>query len=164
MPAKKKVKRQAKAVTLQETAQPTQSTMVVTLYDGTRQPIQGGEFLIRIFDGFQNQRFDDFRPIPTTVFHLPFHDSLQDLRACRKTTGSAGSRTEWNSMGAPFYGPSDTNVVSGPALGPSERNARSVANCSSFYVHSECTVPLFQWKIVIELSEKIAPLTQGMAF
>lgn len=31
------------------------ATMVVTLYDGTRQQIQGKDFLIRIFDGFQNQ-------------------------------------------------------------------------------------------------------------
>jgi hypothetical protein len=78
MLAKKKAKKQPKAVTLQETAQPTQATMVVTLYDETRQPIQGGKFLTRIFDGFQNQLFDDFRPGPTTLFHLPFHDNLQD--------------------------------------------------------------------------------------
>jgi hypothetical protein len=37
------------------------ATMVVTLYDGTRDPIEGQDFLIRIFDGFQNQLFDDFR-------------------------------------------------------------------------------------------------------
>lgn len=55
-----------------------QATMVVTLYDGTREPIEGQDFLIRIFDGFQNQLFDDFRPSPTTVFSLPFHDNLQD--------------------------------------------------------------------------------------
>src|SRR5215471_19024863 len=79
MPAKKKGKKRTRtAVTLQGPAQPAQATMVVTLYDGTRQPIQGGNFLIRIFDGFQNQLFDDFRPAPTTVFHLRFHDNLQD--------------------------------------------------------------------------------------
>jgi hypothetical protein len=55
-----------------------QATMVVTLYDGTRQPIQDKDFLIRIFDGFQNQLFDDFKPAPTTLFHLPFRDNLQD--------------------------------------------------------------------------------------
>jgi hypothetical protein len=55
-----------------------QATMVVTLYDGTREPIEGQDFLIRIFDGFQNQLFDDFKSAPTTVFHLPFHDNLQD--------------------------------------------------------------------------------------
>ena len=38
-----------------------QATMVVTLYDGTRQSIQGQDFLIRIFDGFQNQLFDKER-------------------------------------------------------------------------------------------------------
>ncbi len=54
------------------------ATMVVTLYDGTRQPIQGKDFLIRIFDGFQNQLFDKFKPAPTTVFHLPYRDNLQD--------------------------------------------------------------------------------------
>jgi hypothetical protein len=30
-----------------------QATMVVTLYDGRREPIQAKDFLIRIFDGFQ---------------------------------------------------------------------------------------------------------------
>jgi hypothetical protein len=55
-----------------------QATMVITLYDGTRQPIQGKLFLIRIFDGFQDQLFDKFKPAPTTVFSLPFHDNLQD--------------------------------------------------------------------------------------
>jgi hypothetical protein len=54
------------------------ATMVVTLYDGTREPIEGQDFLIRIFDGFQNQLFDDFKPAPTTVFSLPCHDNLQD--------------------------------------------------------------------------------------
>jgi hypothetical protein len=57
---------------------PTEATMVVTLYDGTRQPIQGKDFLIRIFDGFQNQLFDKERPAPTTVFRLPYRDNLQD--------------------------------------------------------------------------------------
>jgi len=55
-----------------------QATMVVTLYDGTREPIKGKDFLIRIFDGFQNQLFDKERPAPTTVFHLPCRDNLQD--------------------------------------------------------------------------------------
>jgi len=52
--------------------------MVVTLYDGTRQTIGGKKILIRIFDGFQNKLFDDYRPAPTTVFHLPYRDNLQD--------------------------------------------------------------------------------------
>src|SRR5712691_4559821 len=50
----------------------------VTLYDGTREPIQGKDFLIRIFDGFQNQLFDKERTAPTTVFRLPYRDNLQD--------------------------------------------------------------------------------------
>jgi hypothetical protein len=65
-------------VAVQEIAPADQATMVVTVYDGTRQPIQGGDFLIRIFDGFQNPLFDNDRPGPTTLFHLPFHDNLQD--------------------------------------------------------------------------------------
>ncbi len=52
--------------------------MVVTLCDGTREPIEGKDFLIRIFDGFQNQLFDKERAAPTTVFHLPYRDNLQD--------------------------------------------------------------------------------------
>src|SRR2546425_11684959 len=55
-----------------------QATMVLTPYDGTRNPTEGKDFLIRIFDGFQNQLFDKERPAPTTVFHLPYRDNLQD--------------------------------------------------------------------------------------
>ena len=55
-----------------------QATMVVTVYDGSRQPIQGKDFLVRIFDGFQNKLFADYRPAPTTLFHLPYRDNLQD--------------------------------------------------------------------------------------
>ena len=54
------------------------ATMVITLYDGTREPIEGKDFLMRIFDGFQNQLFDKERPAPTTLFHLPYRDNLQD--------------------------------------------------------------------------------------
>src|SRR5260370_40576477 len=68
----------ATAVTVQKTVVPDKATMVVTVYDGTRLAIQQGDFLIRIFDGFQNQLFDNDRPAPTTVFQLPFHDNLQD--------------------------------------------------------------------------------------
>lgn len=59
-------------------ADETEATMVVTLYNGARQPITGKKFLIRIFDGFQNQLFDDYRPAPTTVFRLPYRNNLQD--------------------------------------------------------------------------------------
>jgi len=52
--------------------------MVVAIYDGTRQPVQGKDFLIRIFDGFQNKLFDNYRAAPTTVFRLPYRDNLQD--------------------------------------------------------------------------------------
>ena len=55
-----------------------QATMVITLYDGSRQTLQGKKLLIRIFDGFQNQLFDKERLAPTTVFKLPFRDNLQD--------------------------------------------------------------------------------------
>ncbi len=64
------------------------ATMVVTLFDGTRAPIQGKDFLIRIFDGFQNQLFDNFKPAPTTVFRLPFRDNLQDN--CRVLASGEG--------------------------------------------------------------------------
>ena len=62
--------------------------MVVTLFDGTREPIQGKDFLIRIFDGFQNQLFDNFKPAPTTLFRLPFRDNLQDN--CRVLASGEG--------------------------------------------------------------------------
>ena len=57
--------------TAEATAPADKATMVVTLYDGTREPIKGKDFLIRIFDGFQNQLFDKERPARTTLFHLP---------------------------------------------------------------------------------------------
>ena len=75
---KAKAKKKPTIVKLEAPAPPDKATMVVSLYDGTRQPIQVGDFLIRVFDGFQNQLFDNDRPAPTTVFSLPFHDNLQD--------------------------------------------------------------------------------------
>jgi len=71
-------KTKSKQATVRATNGPTQVTMVVTLYDGTRQPIQGKDFLVRIFDGFQNKLFDDYRAAPTTLFCLPYRDNLQD--------------------------------------------------------------------------------------
>jgi hypothetical protein len=71
-------KKPATRVSVQEAVPPDKATMVVTVYDGTRLPIQQGDFLIRIFDGFQNQLFDKDRPAPTTLFELPFKDNLQD--------------------------------------------------------------------------------------
>src|SRR6266849_9556112 len=72
------VSKKAKKTAARAAAPTDKATMVVTLYDGTREPIDDQDFLIRIFDGFQNQLFDDFKPAPTTVFSLPFHDNLQD--------------------------------------------------------------------------------------
>src|SRR5712692_3626768 len=71
-------KTKQKTTTVRAADAEPKATMVVTLYDGTRQPIEGKDFLIRIFDGFQKQLFDNFKPAPTTVFSLPFHDNLQD--------------------------------------------------------------------------------------
>jgi hypothetical protein len=85
---KKKTAKKSKSVRVKEAAPGNQATMVVTVYDGTRQPIQGGDFLIRIFDGFQNQLFNNYRPGPTTFFSLPFHDNLQDN--CRVYVWSDG--------------------------------------------------------------------------
>lgn len=73
-----KTKRKTTTALAAAAAPTDQATMVVTLYDGTRQPIEGKDFLIRIFDGFQNQLFDTFKPAPTTVFRLPYRDNLQD--------------------------------------------------------------------------------------
>lgn len=44
-----------------------EATLVLTVYDGARQPIQGKDFLIRILDGFQNKLFGDEKTAPTTV-------------------------------------------------------------------------------------------------
>ncbi len=74
----KKGRPQPKAKPKEFASKPDQATMVVTLYDGTRQQIEGKSFLVRIFDGFQNQLFADYRESPTTVFHLPYRDNLQD--------------------------------------------------------------------------------------
>jgi hypothetical protein len=72
------VTKKAKKTAARAAAPTNKATMVVTLYDGTREPIEDQDFLIRIFDGFQNQLFDKLKPAPTTVFSLPFHDNLQD--------------------------------------------------------------------------------------
>jgi hypothetical protein len=64
-------KRTAKRKAALPTVNDNKATMVVTLYDGTRQQIQGKKFLIRILDGFQNMLFDDYKTAPTTVFRLP---------------------------------------------------------------------------------------------
>src|SRR2546425_12024697 len=71
-------KAKPKTKTARAAAPADEATMVVTLYDGTRQPIQGQDFLIRIFDGFQNQLFDKERTAPATVIRLPYRDNLQD--------------------------------------------------------------------------------------
>lgn len=76
--AKTKGRKKATAVSVRETVPSDKATMVITVYDGTRQPIQDREFLIRIFDGFQKQLFAADRPAPTTLFKLPFNDNLQD--------------------------------------------------------------------------------------
>ena len=55
-----------------------EATLVLTVYDGTRQQIRGRKFLVRIFDGFQSKLFDDYRAAPTTVFRLPYRDNMQD--------------------------------------------------------------------------------------
>lgn len=60
-------------------ASSTEATMVVTLYDGTRSPIQDRAFLIRIFDGSQNLLFDRYKPAPTNVFRIEVHDNFQDF-------------------------------------------------------------------------------------
>ena len=81
-------KGKTKATSTAASTQDGKATMVVTLFDGTREPIQGEDFLIRIFDGFQNQLFDNFKPAPTTVFRLPFRDNLQDN--CRVLASGEG--------------------------------------------------------------------------
>src|SRR5437762_14086783 len=67
-----------------------QATMVVTLYDGTREPIQGKDLLIRVLDGFQNQLFDKERTAPTTVFRLPYRDNLHHNCTVRRGYVDAG--------------------------------------------------------------------------
>jgi hypothetical protein len=88
MPRKKKTAKKSTGLSVKAAAPANQATMVISVYDGTRQPIQGGDFLIRIFDGFQNQLYSNDRPGPTTLFHLPFHDNLQDN--CRVYVWSDG--------------------------------------------------------------------------
>src|SRR5260370_6118535 len=90
--AKTKAQKKTTEVSARETAPSDKATMVVTVYEGTRQPIQGRNLLIRIFDGFQNQLFDDDRPAPTTLFTLHFHDNLQDnYRVLVSGDGSVGA-------------------------------------------------------------------------
>src|SRR5207245_5772929 len=75
---KRTKKQPAQAAARSAAADANEATLVLTVYDGTRQQIEARDFLIRIFDGFQNKLFDDYRPAPSTVFRLPYRDNLQD--------------------------------------------------------------------------------------
>jgi hypothetical protein len=68
------------ATSRKASAQPKSDTasLMVSLFDGSRQPINDQKFLIRLFDGFQNKVFDDYKQGPSVLFNLPFHNNLQD--------------------------------------------------------------------------------------
>ncbi len=56
------------------------ATIVLNIFDGTRQPIGAGvkNLLIRIIDGNQKQLFSDFRTGSSFSFHVPFYDNFGD--------------------------------------------------------------------------------------
>jgi hypothetical protein len=56
------------------------ATIVLNIFDGTRQPINAGvkNLLIRIIDGNQKQLFSDFRTGSNFSFHVPFYDNFGD--------------------------------------------------------------------------------------
>ncbi len=56
------------------------ATIVLNIFDGTRQPIGAGvkNLLIRILDGNQKQLFSDFRTGSSFTFHVPFYDNFGD--------------------------------------------------------------------------------------
>jgi hypothetical protein len=57
-----------------------QATILLNIFDGTRQPIGPGvkNLLVRIIDGNQKQLFSDFRNGSSFQFQLPFYDNLGD--------------------------------------------------------------------------------------
>ncbi len=56
------------------------ATIVLNIFDGTRQPIGAGvkNLLIRIIDGNQKQLFSSFRNGSSFSFHVPFYDNFGD--------------------------------------------------------------------------------------
>lgn len=108
--AKAKAKKKATVVSVQEIVPADKATMVVTVYDGTRQPIQGGDFLIRVFDGFQNQLFDDDRPAPTTVFNFPcLHEVV--FACIQERIGRNGLHALFDSVRLPLHNRVDLVLI-----------------------------------------------------
>src|SRR5712691_4299928 len=57
-----------------------QATILLNIFDGTRQPIGPGvkNLLVRIIDGNQKQLFSDFRNGSSFQFQVPFYDNFGD--------------------------------------------------------------------------------------
>src|SRR5467141_2694122 len=57
-----------------------QATILLNIFDGTRQPIGPGvkNLLVRIIDGNQRQLFSDFRSGSSFQFQVPFYDNFGD--------------------------------------------------------------------------------------
>src|SRR6266446_5219437 len=65
-----------------------QATILLNIFDGSRQPIGPGvkNLLVRIIDGNQKQLFSDFRDGSSFQFQVPFYDNFGDsytvVRGC----------------------------------------------------------------------------------
>ena len=57
-----------------------EATILLNVFDGTRQPIgpRVKNLLVRIIDGNQKQLFSDFRNGSSFQFHVPFYDNFGD--------------------------------------------------------------------------------------
>src|SRR6267143_869350 len=57
-----------------------QATILLNLFDGTRQPIGPGvkSLLVRIIDGNQKQLSSDFYKVSRIQFQVPYYDNLGD--------------------------------------------------------------------------------------
>jgi hypothetical protein len=56
-----------------------QTSILLNVFDGTRQPISDQvNFLLRVRDGNQNERFSNFVQGPTVRIEVPFFDNFGD--------------------------------------------------------------------------------------
>jgi len=55
-----------------------EATMIISVVDGTRQPIQNARLLVRILDGSQTKLYEKFTDAPLPAYKLPFRDNFLD--------------------------------------------------------------------------------------
>ena len=79
MAAPKPANAKAQLVSISRAADPGVGLLNLTVFDGTRNPIQTGtQILLTVRDGFQNQLYREYVSGPKIPLHLPVHNNLGD--------------------------------------------------------------------------------------